>query len=118
MRDWVLGTDPGEIISMGILSDGSYGITKGVYYSFPVRCNYGRYQIVHGIEVNEFSRQRMTATEQELLDEKAIVEHLLPKETEESHQNLTICLRSGVTLYADNTGPDSDSRFMTTNRVM
>lgn len=118
MRDWVLGTDPGEIISMGILSDGSYGIAKGIFYSFPVRCNFGRYQIVHDIVVNDFSRQRLTATEQELLDEKAVVNHLLPPETEESHQNLSICLRSGVTLYADNAGPDADSKFMTTNRVM
>lgn len=118
MRDWVLGTAPGEIISMGILSDGSYGITKGIFYSFPVRCNYGRYQIVPDMEVNDFSRQRLTASEQELLDEKAVIERLLPKETEASHQNLSICLRSGVTLYADNTGPDADTKFMTTNRVM
>lgn len=118
MHDWILGTEPGEIISMGILSDGSYGIQKGIFYSFPVRCNYGRYQIVSGIEVNDFSRKRMTDSEQELLDEKAVVEHLLPKETEASHSNLSICLRSGVTLYADDSGPDSDSKFMTTNRVM
>ena len=51
---------------------------------------------MHDIEVGDFSRQRLTATEQELLDEKEIVEHLLPKETEESHQNLSICLRSGI----------------------
>ena len=118
MHDWVLGTEPGEIISMGILSDGSYGIQKGIFYSFPVRCNYGRYQIVGGIEVNEFSRKRMTDSEQELLDEKAVVEHLLPKETEASHSNLSICLRSGVTLYGDESGPDSESNFMSTDRVM
>lgn len=118
MHDWCLGTEPGEIVSMGILSDGSYGIEKGIFYSFPVRCNYGRYQIVQGIEINEFSRQRLTATEQELLDEKGVVEHLLPKETEASHNNLSICLKSGVTLYADGTGPDSESKFMTTNRVL
>ncbi|MDF2181667.1 malate dehydrogenase [Neptuniibacter sp. CAU 1671] len=118
MKDWVLGTEPGEIISMGILSDGSYGITKGVFFSFPVRCNYGRYQIVHDFPMNEFSQKRLIETEQELLEEKAVVEHLLPKETEASHQNLSICLRSGVTLYADDTGPDPDSKFMTTNRVM
>lgn len=118
MHDWCLGTEPGEIVSMGILSDGSYGIQKGIFYSFPVRCNYGRYQIVQGIEINEFSRQRLTATEQELLDEKGIVEHLLPQETEASHNNLSICLKSGVTLYADGTGPDSESKFMTTNRVL
>jgi len=118
MHDWCLGTEPGEIVSMGILSDGSYGIEKGIFYSFPVRCNYGRYQIVQGLEINEFSRKRLTATEQELLDEKAVVEHLLPQETEASHSNLTICLKSGVTLYADGSGPSADSKFMTTNRVL
>lgn len=118
MHDWVLGTDPGDIVSMGILSDGSYGIEKGIFYSFPVRCNYGRYQIVRGIQINDFSRQRLDETEQELLEEKAVIEHLLPKETEASHLNLSICLRSGVTLYADGTGPDQTSKFMTTNRVM
>ena len=118
MHDWVLGTEPGEIVSMGILSDGSYGIEKGIFYSFPVRCNYGRYQIEKGIEINEFSRQRLTATEQELLEEKAVINHLLPKETEASHLNLSICLRSGVTLYADGTGPEAEKRFLSTNRVM
>lgn len=118
MRDWVLGTDVNEIVSMSICSDGSYGIAKGIFYSFPVRCDYGRYQIVQGLPVNEFSQQRMTATEQELLDEKSMVEHLLPEETAASHDGLSICLRSGVTLYADGTGPDSGSKYLTTNRVM
>ena len=118
MHDWVLGTEPGEVASMGILSDGSYGVEKGIFYSFPVRCNYGRYQIVQGIELNDFSKERLKITEQELLEEKAVVEKLLPEETEASHQSLSICLRSGVTLYADNSGPDQDSKFMTTNRVM
>ncbi|MCV6591215.1 MAG: malate dehydrogenase [Marinobacterium sp.] len=118
MRDWVRGTASDEIVSMGIVSDGSYGIAKGIFYSFPVRCNYGRYQIVQGLEVNAFSRQRMTATEQELLDESAIVKHLLPEDTAASHSGLSICLRSGVTLYADGTGPDSGSKYLTTNRVM
>lgn len=118
MRDWVLGTDVGEVVSMAIVSDGSYGIAKGIIYSFPVRCDYGRYQIVQGLELNEFSRQRMTATEQELLDEKAMVEHLLPEETEASHQELSTCIRSGVTLYADGTGPEANSKYLTTTRVM
>lgn len=118
MHDWVLGTDPGELVSMGILSDGSYGIEKGIFFSFPVRCNYGRYQIVKGIEITEFSRERLSITEQELLEEKAVVNHLLPKETEASHLNLSICLRSGVTLYADGTGPEDEKRFLSTNRVM
>jgi len=118
MHDWVLGTKVGEIVSMAIVSDGSYGIEKGIIYSFPVRCDYGRYQIVQGLPINDFSRQRMVATEQELLDEKAAVDHLLPAETAASHSDLSICLRSGVTLYADGTGPDSQSKFLTTNRVM
>ncbi|MBN3563163.1 malate dehydrogenase [Aliamphritea spongicola] len=118
MHDWVLGTAPGEIVSMGILSDGSYGIEKGIFFSFPVRCNYGRYQIVPGFDINDYSRNMLRTTEQELLDEKAVIEHLLPAETEASHMNLSICLKSGVTLYADDTGPKSECTFMRTNRVM
>lgn len=118
MHDWVLGTPPGQIVSMGIVSDGSYGIAKGIFYSFPVRCNYGRYQIVQGLEINPYSRQMMQVTEQELLEEKAAVAHLLPAETAASHENLSICLRSGVTLYADGTGPESGSKYLTTNRVL
>ncbi|WP_151705332.1 malate dehydrogenase [Nitrincola alkalilacustris] len=118
MHDWVLGTAPGEIVSMGIFSDGSYGIQKGIVYSFPVRCDYGRYQIVKGLEINEWSRQQMHLTEQELLDEKSAVNHLLPPETAASHEDLSICLRSGVTLYADGTGPQASSKYLTTNRVL
>ena len=118
MRDWVLGTPPGQVVSMGIVSDGSYGIAKGIFYSFPVRCNYGRYQIVKGLELNDFSLQMMKITEDELLQEKEAVEQLLPLETAASHENLSICLRSGVTLYADGTGPEQNSKYLTTNRVM
>ena len=118
MHNWCLGTEPGEVVSMGIVSDGSYGIQKGIFFSFPVRCNYGRYQIVQGLDINEFSRQKLTATEQELLDEKAVVAHLLPEATEDSHMNLSICLKSGVTLYADGTGPSQESKFMSNNRVL
>ena len=80
MRSWALGTGD-DWVSMAIPSDGSYGIATGIIYSFPVRCNYGRYEVVQGLEVNEFSRQRMKETEQELLKEMADVEHLLPVET-------------------------------------
>lgn len=118
MHDWILGTEPGEIVSMGILSDGSYGVEKGIFYSFPVRCDYGRYQIVRGLEVSEWSQAMMDRSEAELLEERATVNHLLPTATEASHQNLSICLRSGVTLYADGTGPDASSKYLTTNRVM
>ncbi|WP_458525626.1 malate dehydrogenase [Onishia taeanensis] len=78
MRDWVLGTPPEEWVSMSVLSDGSYGIAAGIFYSFPCRCANGRYDIVQGLEIDEVSRQRMTATEQELLDERSVVAHLLP----------------------------------------
>ena len=77
MRDWALGTQ-GKIVSMGIHSDGSYGIAKGLIYSFPVTCENGNYSIVQGLEVNEFSRELMTKTEKELEEERDGVAHLLP----------------------------------------
>lgn len=75
MRDWALGCD--GITSMGVYSDGSYGIEKGLIYSFPVTCKGGDWQIVQGIEPNDFSRLKMQATEQELQEEKGAVAHLL-----------------------------------------
>jgi malate dehydrogenase len=63
---------------MAIPSDGSYGITEGLIYSFPVRCTGGRYEIVQGLEIDDFSRARMSATEQELIEERDAVSHLLP----------------------------------------
>jgi malate dehydrogenase len=75
MRDWALGTD--QVVSMAIPSDGSYGIEEGIIYSYPVRCKNGDYEIVQGLEVDEFSRSRMKATEDELREERAAVEHLL-----------------------------------------
>jgi malate dehydrogenase len=80
MRSWALGSGD-DWVSMAIPSDGSYGIATGIIYSFPVRCNYGRYEIVQGLALNEFSRQRMKDTEKELLEERADVNHLLPAET-------------------------------------
>ncbi len=77
MRDWALGTN-GQIVSMGIPSDGSYGITEGLIYSFPVTCENGEYTIVQGLEINEFSRNLMQATEKELSEERDGVSHLLP----------------------------------------
>ncbi|MDC0948413.1 malate dehydrogenase [Gammaproteobacteria bacterium] len=76
MRDWMLGTDEGDWVSMAIPSDGSYGIDPGIIYSYPVTCKEGRYEIVQGLEIDEFSRERMNATEQELREERAAVEHL------------------------------------------
>mgnify|MGYP006265991201 CR=1 FL=1 len=78
MRDWTLGTTGDDWISMAIPSDGSYGITEGLIYSFPVRCTDGRYEIVQGLEIDDFSRARMSATEQELIEERDAVSHLLP----------------------------------------
>mgnify|MGYP000016852456 FL=1 len=78
MRDWTLGTPANDWVSMAIPSDGSYGISEGIIYSFPVRCQDGRYEIVQGLSVDDFSRERMQATEQELVEERDAVEHLLP----------------------------------------
>ncbi|AGM41562.1 malate dehydrogenase [Spiribacter salinus M19-40] len=78
MRDWTLGTPQGDWVSMAIPSDGSYGIAEGIIYSFPVRCANGQYQIVQGLDISDFSRERMSATEQELIEERDAVEHLLP----------------------------------------
>ena len=77
MRDWALGTDGDDWVSMGIPADGSYGIDAGVIYSYPVRCSDGNYEIVQGLEVSDFSRERMDATDAELREERAAIEHLL-----------------------------------------
>lgn len=77
MRDWALGTH-GKMVSMGIHSDGSYGIAKGLIYSFPVTCSDGQYTIVQDLAVNDFSRDLMSKTEKELEEEREGVAHLLP----------------------------------------
>jgi malate dehydrogenase len=77
MRDWTLGTRSGDWVSMAIPSDGSYGITEGIMYSFPVTCSEGRYHIVQDLEINAFSRERMKLTEQELVDEREAVSNLM-----------------------------------------
>ena len=79
MRDWALGTAEGDWVSMGIPSDGSYGIAPGVIYGYPVTIKDGRYEIVQGLEINAFSRERMDATDKELREERAGVEHLFAK---------------------------------------
>jgi malate dehydrogenase len=76
MRDWALGTPAGDWTTMGVPSDGSYGIPEGVVYGFPVTCSNGTYSIVQGLEVSDFSRERMTATYNELLEERDGVKHL------------------------------------------
>jgi malate dehydrogenase len=75
MRDWVMGTS--EWTSMAIVSDGSYGITKGLFYSYPVTTKNGEISIVQGLEIDEFSRARMTATQQELEQERDAVADML-----------------------------------------
>ena len=77
IRDWALGTDGDDWVSMAVPSDGSYGIAPGVIYSFPCTCEGGQWKIVQGLEINEFSRARMEATDQELREERAAVEALL-----------------------------------------
>lgn len=77
MRDWVLGTPPGDWTSMAIPSDGSYGIEEGLMYSFPVTCSGGEYSIVQDLPVSDFSRARMDATAAELKEEQAAVQKLL-----------------------------------------
>lgn len=77
IHDWVMGTPSDDWVSMGVPSDGSYGISEGVVYSFPVRCSGGKYEIVQGLDIDEFSRTRMDATDAELREERAGVEDLL-----------------------------------------
>lgn len=77
MHDWVKGTPKNDWTSMAIPSDGSYGISEGLIYSFPVTCQNGDYSIVQGLEVDEFSRGKMDATMQELQEERDEVKELL-----------------------------------------
>jgi malate dehydrogenase len=77
MRDWALGSD-GNIVSMGIYSDGSYGVAEGLIYSFPVICSGGKYVIVQDLEISPFSQKLMDQTEAELSEERDAVANLLP----------------------------------------
>jgi len=77
VRDWVYGTPAGDWVSMGIASEGSYGIGAGVIYGYPCTCQNGAYQIVQGLSVSEFARARMQATLKELQEERDSVKHLL-----------------------------------------
>ncbi|MGB8635973.1 MAG: malate dehydrogenase [Rhodanobacteraceae bacterium] len=77
MRTWALGTAEGDWVSMGIPADGSYGIEPGIIYGYPVTCTNGKYEIVQNLEINDFSRSRMDATEKELREERKAVESLL-----------------------------------------
>ena len=77
MRSWALGTAEGDWVSMAVPSDGSYGIAPGVIYGYPVTCKNGKYEIVLKLDINEFSRARMDASDKELREERAAIEHLL-----------------------------------------
>jgi malate dehydrogenase len=77
VRDWVKGTREGDWVSMGVPSDGSYGIPEGVLYGYPVTCKGGKYEIVKGIEISDFARKRMDATLKELHEERDGVKALL-----------------------------------------
>lgn len=76
MKAWALGTEKGDWVSMAVLSDGSYGIEPGLVYSFPVTVVNGEINIVRGLDINEFSAQRMRITEAELKEERDAVRHL------------------------------------------
>ena len=76
MHDWALGTPDGQWVSMGIPSDGSYGVPEGLIYGFPVQCRDGKYEIVQGLDISDFSRGKMDATAQELQEERDEVRKL------------------------------------------
>lgn len=77
MRDWALGSGQDDWVSMAVSGDGSYGIEPGLIYSFPVTCEGGHYQIVRDLEISDFSRQKMDATERELKEEREAVRELM-----------------------------------------
>ena len=76
MRDWVLGTPEGDWVSMSVPSDGSYGVPEGLISSFPCTVKDGKYEIVQGLELNEFSRAKIDASVAELVDERNAVTEL------------------------------------------
>ncbi len=77
MKSWIFGTEQGSWVSMGVLSDGSYGIAEDLIYSFPVTVNNGQISIVKNLEINDFSRNKMQVSEAELKEEKEIVKYLI-----------------------------------------
>lgn len=76
IHDWVMGTADGDWVSMGIPSEGSYGIAEGVIFGFPVTCSGGSYEIVQGLDLNDFSKSRLDVTVNELQDERETVKQL------------------------------------------
>jgi len=76
MRDWHCGTEPGEWVSMGVLADGSYNIDDEIIFGFPCICKNGEYKIVQGLELSDFSRERIEISRNELLEEREAIKHL------------------------------------------
>ncbi|BAF15409.1 malate dehydrogenase, cytoplasmic-like [Oryza sativa Japonica Group] len=77
MRDWILGTPKGTWVSMGVYSDGSYGVPEGVFFSFPVTCEKGEWSVVQGLEIDDFARSKMETSATELKEEKSIAYEFL-----------------------------------------
>jgi malate dehydrogenase len=77
MKSWILGTDQGDWVSMGLLSDGSYGVEPGLVFSYPVTVTDGVVSIVRGLDINEFSRNRLKISEAELKEEQEAIKHLI-----------------------------------------
>jgi malate dehydrogenase len=73
MRDWVLGTPDGDWVSMSVYSDGSYDVPEGLISSFPATCSKGEWSIVQGLDIDDFSRQRIDASTGELAEERDAV---------------------------------------------
>ena len=78
MRDWALGTPADDWVSMGVVSNGEYGITDGLIHSFPCRCSGGDWEVAPGLDIGEFSAAKIKASERELLEERDAVRDLLP----------------------------------------
>jgi malate dehydrogenase len=77
IRTWVSGTPADDWVSMGVPSDGSYGIPEGILFGYPVKCSGGKYEIVKGLEHSDFAKSKIAATHKELLEERSAIEHLL-----------------------------------------
>ena len=76
VRDWFLGTQPGDWVSMGVVSDGSYGVPDDLIAGFPCISRDGEWEIVQGLHIDEFSRMRIDASAKELMEERDAVQAL------------------------------------------
>ncbi len=77
MQDWIFGTQDDNWVSMGVASNGSYGIPNGVIYSYPVTCQNGRYKIVEDLTITDADKEKMKKSYQELVSEQEAIKHLL-----------------------------------------